>query len=581
MIPKKLISVATLLFCFALTGFSQAQTPRITAEQAARDSAERARKQLDSLRRNSPSVGTNLLYWGSSSPNVHFWIPIGENFTVGMVGGIKPWPRWAPWDYDQAIESKWRHFAIVPGIRWWPKENYRGLWLGADLLWTHYNVGGVRFPFDMYPITKDHRIQGDFFGLGINIGWSWWLTKHLRLEAEAGVAAGYGNANVYECAWCGALVGKHQGPGIVPKLGLNLAYNFFKEKKIEPVEVIDTPLDTLVPPVAVAAPAAFLALVPVVEEWKGIAGQLEKDHPVLRPSSEYKPYTPDRILRKEESPLYVFFELDKTRLLRNYTENGHFRDNGPVLDEIMDITAKIMADTTSRVTKIQIIGLASIEGSRKHNVALADNRALALQRYIQQRIDIPDSMFDTVGGGEAWSEFRDQVNDLLLEGGGAGLTKEQLQEVIDIIDNEKDADRREARIRRLEGGNIHKSLLERILSDQRNSGYLRIYYDYVPDESAREINEAIECLQRKDYAEALRLLELKRDDPRSDNAYAVALFYNGREEEAMAVLKEAVARGDEAAEKNLQQLQAIAGQRAAYARYLQEMEEYSRLRYGR
>ena len=49
----------------------------------------------------------------------------------------------------------------------------------------------------------------------------------------------------------------------------------------------------------------------------------------------------------------------------------------------------------------------------------------------------------------------------------------------------------------------------------------------------------------------------------------------------MAVLKEAVARGDEAAEKNLQQLQAIAGQRAAYARYLQEMEEYSRLRYGR
>ena len=335
------------------------------------------------------------------------------------------------------------------------------------------------------------------------------------------------------------------------------------------------------PPAAVAMPAAFAAVIPAIEEWKGVAGLLEKNHPVLRPSSEYKPYTPDRILRKEESPLYVFFELDKTRLLRSYTENGHTRDNGPVLDEIMDITSRILADTTSRVTKIQIIGLASIEGRKKHNVELADKRALALQRYIQERLDISDDMFDTVGGGEAWSEFRDQVNDLLLEGGGAGLSTQQLQDVLDIIDQEKDADKREARIKKLEGGNIHKSLLERLLSDQRNSGYLRIYYDYVPDESAREINAAIDCLRNKDYAEALRLLELKRDDPRSNNAYAVALFYNGREQEAMALLEEAAVQGDEAAEKNLRQLQEIATQRAEYERYLQEMEEYSRLRFGR
>ena len=571
---KNIIPATVLLLCLSIPGLAQAQSPR--------DSAERARRELDSLRRHSPSLGTNLLYWGSATPNVHFWIPVGDNFTVGMVGGLKPWPRWAPWDFDQTIDSKWRHFAVVPGVRWWPKANYSGPWLGADLLWTHYNVGGVRFPFDMYPQTKEHRLQGDFFGIGINLGWSWWLTKHLRLEAEAGLALGYGNADVYECAWCGALVGAQKGPGIVPKLGLNLAYNFFRQKKKgEEVEIIDSPVDTLVPPAAVAMPAAFAAVIPAIEEWKGVAGLLEKNHPVLRPSSEYKPYTPDRILRKEESPLYVFFELDKTRLLRSYTENGHTRDNGPVLDEIMDITSRILADTTSRVTKIQIIGLASIEGRKKHNVELADKRALALQRYIQERLDISDDMFDTVGGGEAWSEFRDQVNDLLLEGGGAGLSTQQLQDVLDIIDQEKDADKREARIKKLEGGNIHKSLLERLLSDQRNSGYLRIYYDYVPDESAREINAAIDCLRNKDYAEALRLLELKRDDPRSNNAYAVALFYNGREQEAMALLEEAAVQGDEAAEKNLRQLQEIATQRAEYERYLQEMEEYSRLRFGR
>ena len=58
---------------------------------------------------------------------------------------------------------------------------------------------------------------------------------------------------------------------------------------------------------------------------------------------EYRPYTPERILRKEEGALYVFFEQDKALLLRNFSEKNHVRDNGPVLDEIMEVTAQILS----------------------------------------------------------------------------------------------------------------------------------------------------------------------------------------------------------------------------------------------
>ena len=576
---------AILALCIALLCVSFSANAQSAREQ---DSLDRAQRQLDSMRRNSPSLGTNLFWWGAAAPNAHFHIPLDEHLTFGFAGGLKPWPRWLPWDNDQTIDSKWRHFALVPGFRFWPKYNYDGLWLGADLLWTHYNVGGVTFPFGLYPEVRENRLQGDFIGLGISIGYSWWLTKHLRLELEAGLAGGYNTAERYQCTWCGANLGKTSGPGIVPKLGLNLAYNFFKEQAIEPSQattITTPPLDTLRAPDPVEPPAAFAAEVPKVEDWKGIAGQLEKDHPILRPSGEYKPYTPDRILRKEESPLYVFFELDKSKLLREFDEptargpKAH-RDNGAVLDEIMDITSRILADTTSSVTKIQIIGLASVEGTPKHNQALSDARAIALQRYIQERLPISDDMFDIVGGGAAWTEFRDEINDLVLQGGGAELTQEQLQALIDLIDSEPDPARREQKLKRMDGGRIFKLLRENVLGDQRNSGYLRIFYDYVPDASAREINEGISLLEQKDYAGALSLLEAKKDDPRSLNAYAVALFYNGREAEALQILREAAA-ADESAARNLASLEEIARQKAAYDKYLQEMAEYAQLKYGR
>ena len=521
------------------------------------------------------SIRTNLLWdIAAAEPNLGVEIPISGHWSLGANAGLKAWPRYLAWDWDNENPTHWRNFAIVPEARFYFDQVYDGWFVGADIVYTHYNVGAVKFPFGVYSKVREHRLQGDLVGLGLFGGHSWWLGNHWRIEAEAGLAVGYNNAEKYECDHCGSKIGDEKGPVLVPKLGVNLAYNV-RRKTREIIEILPPMPDTLVPPVPVPEPVAPILALSMVEEWKGVAGELAPHHPVLRPSSEYQPYTPDRILRKEEGALYVFFELDKSQLKRSFTEKDQTRDNSPVLDEIMHITASILADTTSSVSCIQIIGLASIEGSRSRNQALSDNRAKALQAYIQDRLAVPDSLFETVGGGEAWAEFRDQVNDLVFAGGGAGLTTEQLQKVLDIIDNDSDADRRERKLKALEKGAVYLQLKRYVLADQRNSGYIRVYFDHVPDTNALSINQAVDAIDACDPARALEILEGVKDDPRSRKAMASALLQLGRTDEAIAILQAAAMDGDASAKDYLRAREENQRQQAAYDAYLKELNEYN------
>lgn len=54
----------------------------------------------------------------------------------------------------------------------------------------------------------------------------------------------------------------------------------------------------------------------------------------------------------------------------------------------------------------------------------------------------------------------------------------QLKEVIQIIDSEPNEVRREQKIRKLRGGRTYQYIKEHHLDDQRNAGYLRVYFDY-------------------------------------------------------------------------------------------------------
>lgn len=279
-----------------------------------------------------------------------------------------------------------------------------------------------------------------------------------------------------------------------------------------------------------------------VEDNTGKAGELQKDNPVLQHISKYRPYDDTRILRKEKGGLYVHFPLDKATLQHD------FRNNAATLDRIEYITRAIMADTTSSVKVIQIVGLASVEGPQHRNAALADNRAKALKQYVQSKVHTPDSIYEAVNGGEAWTELRDQVNDSDME------WKEDL---LAIIDSKNDPDKKERMIKSLAKGRAYAYLSEHILKDQRNSGYVRIYYDYVPDSAARLINKAVEMMKEERYAEALALLRTVAYDKRSHAPLGVAYYMTGDEQKGVEYMRMAADEGNESALCNIRQIEAI------------------------
>ena len=133
------------------------------------------------------ALRTNLLYDGTATPNLGIDFALGQHGSIGASIGLKPWPRWLAWDYDNAVPAKWRHRLVTLEGRWWPKRVYDGWFLGADALYLHYNFASLHLPFGLYPVLNNSRLQGDAVGAGLFAGYSWWLGEHWRLELAAGV----------------------------------------------------------------------------------------------------------------------------------------------------------------------------------------------------------------------------------------------------------------------------------------------------------------------------------------------------------------------------------------------------------
>lgn len=131
--------------------------------------------------------------------------------------------------------------------------------------------------------------------------------------------------------------------------------------------------------------------------------------PGLVPYSSYTPYDSTQILRKDPYTIFVNFPLDHVEL------DFGFHDNTPALDRIMQ-SVKSVTDNPAMVVKcIQIVGMASFEGSAEYNYKLGLQRAVNLREYIKQHAPmLTDDVFELYSAGEAWTEFRSQIEDMEL-----------------------------------------------------------------------------------------------------------------------------------------------------------------------
>lgn len=267
-----------------------------------------------------------------------------------------------------------------------------------------------------------------------------------------------------------------------------------------------------------------------------VAEQIARRDPILKPLSEYKPYTRDIPLRKMKDALYVHFPVSKWDLRED------FRENGATLERIVDIMRRVKSDKTSSIVKVVIVGLASIEGTVAFNEHLSIRRAEVLRDYLDARVDMPDEVYEVVGCGEGWADMRDIIVESNLE---------EREELLQIIDNTPDENLREQRIRKLNGGRAYEYLKQSIFADQRNSGYISAYYEAVPDKAAEAINKAVALVRDGRDAEAVALLE-PLEDERKWNTLGVAYFKTGRRVEAIQCFERAVKAGDAEAVRNLE-----------------------------
>ena len=177
---------------------------------------------------------------------------------------------------------------------------------------------------------------------------------------------------------------------------------------------------------------------------------------MLAHASDYGTFDVSQPTRKDQGALFVYYPVAKFSIDRTY------RNNGETLDRIFSVLRQLMDDPEVEIQKILIVGYASVDGGQWGNERLALRRTNTLKRYIRKHVDVSDDLFDVQGGGEAWSDLRDYLNDANMQG------------AIHVIDETKNPVTREQRLRNMNGGRTWRHI-RGTLGDYRNAGLIRIY----------------------------------------------------------------------------------------------------------
>lgn len=172
-----------------------------------------------SVQAQQVTVSNNILYDAWFTPNLRIGLRLSSHWSVGVTGGYRPWPT------DDHQSKKWKHLLVSPDVRYWTDSVNVHHFFGVNLIYSHYNVADVKFPFGLYKSVRDERRQGDLGALGVFYGYSWPLGRHWNIEALIGAAVGYTKYDRYECGECGTKIGDGKKFFAMPQAALNIVFN--------------------------------------------------------------------------------------------------------------------------------------------------------------------------------------------------------------------------------------------------------------------------------------------------------------------------------------------------------------------
>ena len=170
--------------------------------------------------------------------------------------------------------------------------------------------------------------------------------------------------------------------------------------------------------------------------------------------------------RTKEGSAFLDFPVNRTEIHPDY------RQNSRELAAIRETVESVRDDKYATITAISIKGYASPEGSYANNERLAKGRSEALLAYVKGRYDLAGVATEASYEPEDWAGLEDRVERSALP------AKEELLSVIRDA-SITDPDRREAKLKTIDGGEPYRYLLNEIYPALRHSDY-RVSYTIRP-----------------------------------------------------------------------------------------------------
>lgn len=274
---------------------------------------------------------------------------------------------------------------------------------------------------------------------------------------------------------------------------------------------------------------------------------------VLKPQLAYRTPAAEAVkARAIEGKAFLDFPVNRTEIHPDY------RNNPRELAAIRATIASVKDDPYATITEVWIKGFASPEGTYTGNAYLAEHRAKALSDYVKKlyRFDAATS-FTIESEPEDWQGLEKHLSESDLP---------DKAELLAIVRDPEphDLDKKEWKLKKLNGGTSYKTLLRDVYPALRHSDYaVRYTIRNFTVEEAKELlytdpkklslNEMFQVAQTyepgsKQFSEVFEIaVRLYPDDPVSNLNAANTAIQNGQLKQA----KRYLAKARTSAEKQL------------------------------
>ena len=184
---------------------------------------------------------------------------------------------------------------------------------------------------------------------------------------------------------------------------------------------------------------------------------------VLKPLLAYRTPEAEAVkARSIEGKAFLDFPVNKITIYPDY------RNNPRELAAIRATIESVKDDPYATITEVWIKGFASPEGTYANNTYLAENRAKALRDYVKSLYRFEHATFSVDFEPEDWEGLEKRLEEMNLP---------DKAELLAIIRNPepKDMDKKEWKLKTLNGGTSYKILLRDIYPALRHSDYVVKY----------------------------------------------------------------------------------------------------------